>query len=66
MEEQEKSFTHGKADLEIIKAVKEAVKIPVIGNGDVIDIETAKIMFEYTNCDAIMIGRGSLRKSVDF
>ena len=50
----------GKADLEIIKQVKEAVSIPVIGNGDIKDIESAKYMLEYTKCDAIMIGRGSL------
>lgn len=50
----------GKVDLDIIKKVKEAVSIPVIGNGDVVDIESAKKMFEYTGCDAIMIGRGVL------
>ena len=50
----------GKADLDIIKQVKENVSIPVIGNGDIIDIESAKHMLEYTNCDAIMIGRGVL------
>jgi nifR3 family TIM-barrel protein len=50
----------GKANWEIIKQVKEAVKIPVIGNGDVIDFQTAKEMIEYTNCDAIMIGRASI------
>ena len=50
----------GKVDLDIIKMVKEAVSIPVIGNGDIIDIESAKKMFEYTKCDAIMIGRGVL------
>lgn len=48
----------GKADLDIIKQVKEAVSIPVIGNGDIKDVESAKHMLEYTNCDAIMIGRG--------
>ena len=48
----------GKADLNVIKAVKENVSIPVIGNGDITSIETAKHMLEFTNCDAIMIGRG--------
>lgn len=50
----------GKADLDIIKAVKESVSIPVIGNGDVVSIDSAKKMMEYTGCDAIMIGRGVL------
>ena len=50
----------GKADLDIIKKVKENVNIPIIGNGDIIDIDTAKHMLEYTKCDAIMIGRGVL------
>ena len=55
-------FYTGKADWDIIKKVKENVKIPVIGNGDVIDGETAKRMFEYTGVDGIMIGRGSFGK----
>ena len=54
-----KQFYSGKANLEIIKAVKEAVSIPVIGNGDIVDGKSAKYMLEYTNCDAIMIGRGA-------
>ncbi len=49
----------GRVNYEIIKAVKEAVSIPVIGNGDIIDIESAKKMFA-TGVDAIMIGRGAL------
>ena len=49
----------GKADLDIIKKVKESVKIPVIGNGDIIDEESALRMFEYTGVDGIMIGRGT-------
>lgn len=52
-------FYTGTADLDIIKKVKESVKIPVIGNGDVINGESAKRMFEYTGVDGIMIGRGS-------
>lgn len=50
----------GHADLDVIKAVKEAVSIPVIGNGDVIDGPSAKYMLDYTGCDAVMIGRGAL------
>ena len=50
----------GKADLEIIRKVKEAVDIPVIGNGDIVDAQSAAIMLEKTNCDAIMVGRGSM------
>lgn len=53
-------FYSGKADLEIIKKVKECVNIPVIGNGDIVDEETAKNMFEYTGVDGIMIGRGAM------
>ena len=52
-------FYSGKADLDIIKKVKESVNIPVIGNGDIIDEESAKHMFEYTGVDGIMIGRGT-------
>lgn len=50
----------GKANLEIIKKVKENVKIPVIGNGDIIDYETAINMIKKTGVDGIMIGRGAL------
>lgn len=53
-------FYTGKTDLEIIRKVKQSVKIPVIGNGDIVDEETAKFMFEYTGVDGIMIGRGSI------
>lgn len=49
----------GEADWEIIAKVKDAVSIPVIGNGDVIDGENAAKMLKQTNCDAVMIGRAS-------
>lgn len=50
----------GKADLDIIKAVKQAVNIPVIGNGDVKDGPSAKYMLDYTGVDAVMVGRAAL------
>lgn len=50
----------GKADWSIIKAVKENVQIPVIGNGDVIDCFSAEKMLLETGCDAVMIGRACL------
>jgi len=53
-------FYSGKADWDIIKKVKESVNIPVIGNGDIIDEESAKNMLEYTGVDGIMIGRGAM------
>lgn len=52
-------YYSGVADLDIIKKVKESVKIPVIGNGDITDVKSAKKMFEYTGCDGIMIARGA-------
>lgn len=50
----------GKCNLDVIRDVKKNVGIPVIGNGDITDIESAKKMFDYTRCDAIMIGRAAL------
>lgn len=50
----------GHADWSIIKKVKEAVTVPVIGNGDITDIYTAQKMLDETHCDAIMVGRAVL------
>ena len=52
-------FYSGKADWDIIRRVKEAVSIPVIGNGDVTDGESALRMRRETGCDGVMIGRGA-------
>lgn len=52
-------FYSGNADISIIKDVKAAVKIPVIGNGDVIDGASCLKMYDETGCDLVMIGRGS-------
>lgn len=52
-------YYSGKADWNIIRQVKEAVKIPVIGNGDVVGAESAKALIEATGCDGVMIGRAA-------
>ena len=50
-------YYSGKADWNVIRDVKEAVKIPVIGNGDITDAFSAKAMIDQTGCDGVMIGR---------
>jgi len=52
-------YYSGKADWDIIRQVKEAVSIPVIGNGDVVSGESALAMMRETGCDGVMIGRGA-------
>ena len=52
-------FYSGKADWDIIAEIKQAIEIPVIGNGDVFEVQDAINMLEKTKCDAIMIGRGA-------
>ena len=55
-----KEMYSGKVDYDIIADVKRAISIPVIGNGDIVDAQTAAVMLEKTNCDALMIGRGAM------
>lgn len=52
-------YYSGKADWDIIRQVKEAVSVPVIGNGDILTAEDVMAMKEQTNCDGFMIGRGA-------
>ena len=53
-------FYSGRSDLSIIKQVKQAVSIPVIGNGDIFRAEDAANMLNVTGCDAVMVARGAL------
>ncbi len=52
-------YYSGKANWDIIREVKEAVSIPVFGNGDIVDGKSAKAMLEMTGCDGILIGRAA-------
>lgn len=52
-------YYSGKADWEIIRQVKQAVTVPVIGNGDIFSVQDGKRMLEETGCDGIMVGRGA-------
>lgn len=52
-------YYSGKADRSIIKSVKESVTIPVIGNGDIFDAQSALDMIESTGCDGVMVARGA-------
>lgn len=52
-------FYEGKADWQIIKAVKEAVQIPVFGNGDIFSVHDGLEMLKITGCDGLMVGRGA-------
>ncbi len=55
-------FYAGEADWDIIATVKQAVQIPVVGNGDVDSVQKAKQMLEYTKVDGVMVGRACLGK----
>lgn len=52
-------YYSGEADWDVIKSVKDAVDIPVIGNGDIFSPQDAKSMKEYTKCDGVMVARGA-------
>ena len=51
----------GVQEWDTIAEVKRRLSVPVIGNGDVIDVQSAITMFEKTGCDGVMVGRGSMK-----
>ena len=53
-------YYSGKADWDIIRQVKEAVQVPVIGNGDVVDAQSACQLLDATGCDLVLVGRGAM------
>ena len=55
-------FFSGKSDWTIIEDIKRNLAIPVIGNGDIFGVDNAIQMYDQTNCDSIMIGRGAIGK----
>ncbi|MCB4756955.1 MAG: tRNA-dihydrouridine synthase family protein [Elusimicrobia bacterium] len=57
---------HGTVDYEAIKAIKESVKIPVFGSGNILNPLLAKKMFDETNCDGILVAKGALGNPVIF
>ena len=52
-------FYSGSADWDVVARVKKAVSVPVVGNGDVVDAQSAQALLTQTSCDAIMVGRGA-------
>ena len=56
----EQMYQPGTVDWKVIEAVKKAVKIPVLGNGDIESAEDAKAMMDATGCDSVMVGRAAL------
>eukprot|EP01026_Neomeris_dumetosa_P075062 TRINITY_DN7879_c0_g1_i5.p1 TRINITY_DN7879_c0_g1~~TRINITY_DN7879_c0_g1_i5.p1 ORF type:complete len:417 (-),score=52.93 TRINITY_DN7879_c0_g1_i5:158-1408(-) len=56
----------GQADWGMIKRAKDLLRIPVIGNGDILSVNDVVSMIEMTNCDAVMIGRGAVRDPLLF
>jgi len=60
------NFIEGTIDLDTVKNLKQILTIPVVGNGDISDPETAKHFIDYTEVDALMVGRGSVGNPMIF